>query len=57
MSNETFDVRLSRDQIELISHALHDLRIMFDNEKLNEINALIDMFENVEPDVLNSFVD
>lgn len=57
MSNETFDVRLSREQIELIDFALRDIRIMFDNEKLNEINALIDMFENVEIDVLNSFVD
>jgi len=57
MSNETFDVRLSREQIELINFALRNSRIMFENENLNEINALIDMFENVEIDVLNSFVD
>lgn len=57
MSNETFDVRLSREQIEMINFALRNARSNFDDENLNEINMLIDMFENVEIDVLNSFVD
>lgn len=58
MSNETFDVRLSREQIEIINFALRNARsIPFDDEIVNEINVLIDMFENVEIDVLNSFVD
>lgn len=58
MSNETFDVRLSREQIEMINFALRNARsIPFDDEIVNEINVLIDMFENVEFDVLNSFVD
>jgi hypothetical protein len=52
MYNETFDVRLSFDQITLIVNALKSL-----NKNDDEIVALIDMMKNVEPDVLNSFVD
>lgn len=52
MSNETFDVRLSREQIEMIVNALKSL-----NKIDDECEILIDMFENVEIDVLNSFVD
>ena len=52
MYNETFDVRLSFDQITLIVNALKSL-----NKNDDEIVALIDMMKNVEPDALNSFVD
>ena len=52
MSNENFDVRMSREQIELIVNALKSL-----NKIDDECEILIDMFENVENDVLNSFVD
>lgn len=52
MYNESFDVRLSFDQITLIVNALKSL-----NKNDDEVVALIDMMKNVEPDVLNSFVD
>jgi hypothetical protein len=47
-----FDVRLNDEQIALIVNALKSL-----NKNDDEIEILIDMFENVEIDVLNSFVD
>ena len=43
MSNENFDVRMSREQIELIVNALKSL-----NKIDDECEILIDMFENVE---------
>lgn len=48
-----FDVRLNDEQIALIVNALKSLNKNDDEE----IEILIDMFENVEIDVLNSFVD
>ncbi len=53
MYNESFDVRLSFDQITLIVNALKSLNKNDDEE----VVALIDMMKNVEPDALNSFVD
>jgi hypothetical protein len=50
---DMFDVRLNDEQIALIVNALKSLNKNDDEE----IEILIDMFENVEIDVLNSFVD
>ncbi len=52
MYNENYDIRLSFDQITLIVNALKTL-----NKTDDEIEILIDMLKNVEPNVLNSFVD
>ena len=49
-----FDVRLNQMQIDLIVNALKLLQKK--NDDL-EIDLLMDCFESVEPDVLNSFVD
>jgi hypothetical protein len=52
--NECFDVRLHQSQIDLITNALKLLGKKNDDD---EIFFLIEMFENVEKDTLNSFVD
>lgn len=57
-SNDTCDVRLHFSQIELIIDALkNNVVLERDDEKRNEINMLISMFETCEINVLNSFVD
>lgn len=59
MSKITFDVRLSQDQIDMIEFALRQsMRAYEQNDEIYwEINALIDMFDDVQENVLNSFVD
>jgi hypothetical protein len=52
--NECFDVRLHQSQIDLITNALKLLQKKNDDE---EIDLLIECFENVEKKSLNSFVD
>ena len=53
-----FDVRLNQMQIDLIVNALKNHAILERDIAIrDEIEFLSDMFENVEPDVLNSFVD
>jgi hypothetical protein len=53
-----FDVRLNQMQIDLIVNALKNHAILERDIAIrDEIEILSDMFENVEPDVLNSFVD
>lgn len=49
---ECFDVRLHQSQIALIVNALKSLK-----KNNDEKDMLIDMFKNVEKNVLNSFVD
>ena len=53
-----FDVRLNQMQIDLIVNALKNHAILERDIAIrDEIEILSDMFESVEPDVLNSFVD
>jgi hypothetical protein len=57
MSNENYDIRLSFDQLHTIIQTLRVVDCDLHEIDENIVHELIDMLKNVEPDVLNSFVD